>query len=270
MVDIEIPVDHPRRVSLEIRDTIITGHSNNIVATAGLLAHGRGEAFDYLVGERTSSTAEAAIIAAVALLLVAEHPVISVNGNACSLVPKELVKLSEITNAPLEINLFYYRREREDAILQALKAAGAKKVLGTYNRPSTTIPELSSHRRKVDTEGIGAADVVLVPLEDGDRTEALRAIGKRVITIDLNPMSRTSVYSNITIVDNIVRALPLMVKYADEMKCKPIAELKEIIDNYDNDENLSKALGLITSRLAELSQDISVLRKKKIPGEKES
>jgi 4-phosphopantoate--beta-alanine ligase len=266
MVEIEIPADHPRRVSLEIRDAIIVGHSQNIVATAGLLAHGRGEAFDYLVGEQTNALAEAAIRAAVASLLIAKHPVISVNGNVCSLVPKDLVALSEITNAPLEINLFYYQKEREDAILHALKAAGAKKVLGTHDRPSTTIPELSSNRRKVDIEGIGVADVVVVPLEDGDRTEALKAIGKFVITIDLNPMSRTAVYSDITIVDNVVRALPLMVRYAKDMKNKPAAELREIVESFDNDENLSKSILLITSRLEELSKDIDVLRQKKKPG----
>jgi 4-phosphopantoate--beta-alanine ligase len=270
MVETEIPADHPRRISLEIRDTIIEGYSHNIVAAAGLLAHGRGEAFDYLVGEQTNELAEDAIRAAVASLLIAKHPVISVNGNACSLVPKDLVALSEITNAPLEINLFYYRKEREDAILQALKSAGAKKVLGTRDRPSTTIPELSSNRRKVDVDGIGAADVVVVPLEDGDRTEALKAIGKFIITIDLNPMSRTAVYSDISIIDNIVRALPLMVKLAKEMKNKPAPELRKIVELFNNDENLSKSILLINSRLEELSRDVSVLRQKKKPGAKSS
>jgi len=270
MVSLEIPKDHPRRVSLEIRDTIIAGHTDQIVATAGLLAHGRGEAFDYLIGERTTEIADEAIKVAVASLLLAKHPVISVNGNVCSLVPKELVELSELTEAPLEINLFYYRKEREEAILHALKAAGAKKVLGTHDRPSATIPELSSNRRKVDPDGIGAADVVVVPLEDGDRTEALKAIGKNVITIDLNPMSRTAVYADVTIVDNVVRALPLMIKYAAEMKNRPAHELKKIIENYNNDESLGKSIQLIKARLEELSRDVRVLRKRTTPGEAKS
>lgn len=50
--------------------------------------------------------------------------------------------------------------------------------------------------------------MVLVPLEDGDRTEALRRMGKTVIAIDLNPLSRTSRAANITIVDNVIRAVP--------------------------------------------------------------
>jgi len=187
---------------------------------------------------------------AVAAMLTASHPVISVNGNICSLVPEELVELSEITNAPLEINLFYYRKEREDAILKALDDAGAKEVLGTHDRPSTTIPELSSNRRKVDPDGIGLADLVLVPLEDGDRTEALSKIGKFVITIDLNPISRTAVYSNITIVDNVIRTMPLMVQYAREMSNLSRDELKDIVDGFDNLTNIRNALNLMIENLS--------------------
>ncbi|MGQ4911654.1 MAG: phosphopantothenate/pantothenate synthetase [Candidatus Thorarchaeota archaeon] len=262
MTKIEIPPDHPRRVSLETRETIIDGHERHIVATAGLLAHGRGEAFDYLIGERTSDLARRAIRAAVAAMLTAKHPVISVNGNVCSLVPHDLVDLSELTGAPLEINLFYYRKEREDAILAALQEAGASRVLGTHDRPSETIPELSSNRRKVDPDGIGSADVVVVPLEDGDRTEALKRVGKYVITIDLNPMSRTAVFSDITIVDNIVRALPLMVKSAQEMRDLPADELAAIVKEFDNEENLRESLELIMHRLKILSEDLGTLRRK--------
>ncbi|MCK5151617.1 MAG: DUF137 domain-containing protein, partial [Candidatus Thorarchaeota archaeon] len=152
--------------------------------------------------------------------------------------------------APLEINLFYYRKEREDAILMALHDAGAKAILGTHDRPSSTIPELSSNRRKVDPDGIGSADVVLVPLEDGDRTEALSKIGKFVVTIDLNPISRTSIYSDITIVDNVTRALPLMVQYAREMSSLPREELKRILDGFDNTANIRSALNLMVEHLS--------------------
>lgn len=249
MTKIEVPADHPRKASLDIREKIIEGHEKNIVATAGLLAHGRGEAFDYLIGEVTNTEAMDACRAAVAAMLLAKHPVISVNGNACALVPDDLVELSELTNARLEINLFYYRPEREDAILQALLTAGAKEVLGTHNRPSETIPELSSNRRKVDSEGIAKADVVLVPLEDGDRTEALKAIEKFVITIDLNPMSRTAVYSDITIVDNIVRATPLMVQYAREMKEWHREKLDALVASFDNRKNLNQEVALMRDHL---------------------
>ncbi|MFW9846797.1 MAG: phosphopantothenate/pantothenate synthetase [Candidatus Thorarchaeota archaeon] len=249
MSRIEVPKDHPRKVSLDIRERIIEGHELDIVATAGLLAHGRGEAFDYMIGETTNQQAMEACRAAVAALLIAKHPVISVNGNACSLVPEELVRLSEITGANLEINLFYYRPEREEAILKALQDAGATDVLGTHGRPSETIPELSSNRRRVDSEGIAKADVVLVPLEDGDRTEALKAVGKFVLTIDLNPMSRTAVFSDVSIVDNIVRAMPLMVDYAAEMKDWSHEKLRELVDRFDNKANLAAELSLMIAHL---------------------
>jgi 4-phosphopantoate--beta-alanine ligase len=244
-----VPPGHPRKASLEIRERVIDGHDEHIVATAGLLAHGRGEAFDYLIGEKTTEQAREAARAAVAALLSANRPIISVNGNACALVAKELVTLSELIDAPLEINLFYYTREREDAILRALKKAGAKKVLGTHDRPSTTIPELSSNRRKVDSDGIAKADTVLVPLEDGDRTEALRALGKIVIAIDLNPMSRTAQHASITVVDNIVRVLPLMIDYAREMKDASEEDLRSRASSFDNGVNLSESIRLIIEHL---------------------
>jgi 4-phosphopantoate--beta-alanine ligase len=259
---IEIPPDHPRRVSLETRETIIEGHELHIVATAGLLAHGRGEAFDYLIGEKTTELARKATKAAVAAMLSAKHPVISVNGNICSLVPEDLVKLSEICGAPLEINLFYYRKEREDAIKKALFDAGASEVLGTHDRPSETIPELSSNRRKVDPDGIGKGDVILVPLEDGDRTEALKAIGKFVVTIDLNPMSRTAVHSDITVVDNVIRTLPLMVDLAREMKDLPKEELRQIAESFDNTENLATSVHIIMQHLEANAKNIGEMRKK--------
>jgi 4-phosphopantoate--beta-alanine ligase len=261
LTKVEIPPDHPRRASLETREAIIEGHEKQIVATAGLLAHGRGEAFDYILGERTPAFSERAARAAVAAILLAKHPVISVNGNVCSLVPEGLVELSELTGAPLEINLFYYRKEREEAILSALTAAGAKEVLGTHDRPSATIPELSSNRRRVDPDGIGSADLVLVPLEDGDRTEALKKIGKFVVTVDLNPMSRTAIYADITIVDNIIRAIPLMIQTAHELRDKPASELQKIRDGFDNDANLREAIGHMVEYLERQSKELPLLRK---------
>ena len=49
---------------------------------------------------------------------------------------------------------------------------------------------------------------MLVPLEDGDRCEALVTAGKTVVTIDLNPLSRTSRTATLTVVDGLTRALP--------------------------------------------------------------
>ncbi len=66
-----IPLDHPRYESLKYRHKIIEGMRTLIVAEAGLIAHGRGECFDYMLGEKTNETAKEAIEAAVALLLTA-------------------------------------------------------------------------------------------------------------------------------------------------------------------------------------------------------
>ena len=56
-----IPKSHPRAESLLIREKLVNGFDNGIVAKEGLLAHGRGEAFDYLLGEKTTNTAKNAI-----------------------------------------------------------------------------------------------------------------------------------------------------------------------------------------------------------------
>jgi len=47
---IEISERHPRAESLRIREKLIEGFETSVVAHAGLIAHGRGEAFDYLLG----------------------------------------------------------------------------------------------------------------------------------------------------------------------------------------------------------------------------
>jgi hypothetical protein len=99
------------------------------VVPEGLLAHGRGEALDYLLGEETTPVARKAIRAATALLLTSERPVISVNGNAAALVGEELVRLSRTLGAPLEVNLFYRSVERVRRIRGHLLSLGANEVL---------------------------------------------------------------------------------------------------------------------------------------------
>jgi 4-phosphopantoate--beta-alanine ligase len=254
-----IPPNHPRRESLLIREKIVEGYKRGIVVLEGLIAHGRGECFDYLLGEKTHDFAHEAIRAAAATLLLAEYPVLSVNGNTAALVPGEIVELADIVNAKIEVNLFYRTREREEAIADWLRKHGAKEVLGVGEDASATIPELFSERRRVSPRGILKADVVFVPLEDGDRTEALRRIGKKVITIDLNPLSRTARAANITIVDNIVRAMPLLVKTTRELRNHSKGELLKIIKNYDNDKILRRALKTIRERLDELASKGIVL-----------
>jgi len=250
----EIPDDHPRAESLRIRHKIIHGMERNVVAKAGLIAHGRGEAFDYLLGEETTPPARKAIKAAAAALLLSEYPVISVNGNSAALTPKEIVELSEVSGAKIEVNIFYRRPERLEAIKKVLEEAGAKEVLGVGETADGEIPEISSVRRVVDRRGILIADTVLVPIEDGDRTQALRKIGKTVIAIDLNPLSRTAQLANITIVDNHIRCMPLLVEEVKRLKGLPKKELKKILEDYDNKKILGDVIKLIRDRLTEIAK----------------
>ncbi len=239
-----IPKDHPRAKSLQTREMLVDGFRRNLVVAEGLIAHGRGEAFDYLLGERTNATAKSAARAAAATLLLSKRPVLSVNGNAAALCAKKIVELAEATNAAIEVNLFYRTEEREYAIKAELEKHGAKNVLGVGARASARIPELSSERRRVDPDGIFAADTVFVPLEDGDRTEALARMGKTVITVDLNPLSRTAKAAKITIVDNLTRAMPALVQEARRLKDKDEKALKKIA-KFDNKKNLARALAMI-------------------------
>lgn len=227
----------------------------SLLAPAGLIAHGRGEAFDYLFGEKTPPPAFEAIAAAAEILLEARHPVLSVNGNAAALTAAELVQLSDLTGAPLEVNLFYRSLEREKAIEKVLLEAGAKEVLGVGDSASERVPEVDSERRKIDPRGIGAADVVFVPLEDGDRTEGLIGMGKKVITVDLNPLSRTARKATVTIVDNLRRCMPLLVEAASRIHEGKAAfgdEGAETVD-FDNRKNLEASLDFIRERLQTLS-----------------
>ena len=49
----EIPEEHPRYFSLITREKISMAVKKGIAHETGLIAHGRGEAFDYLIGEKT-------------------------------------------------------------------------------------------------------------------------------------------------------------------------------------------------------------------------
>ena len=259
---VKIPKSHPRYWSLYYREKIIEGMEKGMTAKAGLIAHGRGEAFDYLIGERTIEPAERAMKAAVAKLLLAKHPVISVNGNVAALVPKETIELARALNAKLEINLFYRTEERVKAIAEELRKYDPEIELLGIN-PTKRIPGLEHERGKVDENGIWKADVVVVPLEDGDRTEALVNMGKFVITIDLNPLSRSARMADITIVDNIIRAYPRMTELAREMKDYSRDELMEIVEAYDNGKTLSDVLIHIRDRLTRLAEE-GIWRKKSL------
>ena len=175
---------HPRYESLVLRDKIVKASKEGLLADSAMIAHGRGEAFDYLLGEKTTIPAKRAMYVTVALMILSKNPVISVNGNTTALAIDEIIEFAKAVDA----------------------------------------------------------DTILVPLEDGDRAEILSKSGKNIITIDLNPLSRTSKMSDVSIVDNVVRAIPFMTKIADDLKSQDKELLKGMIKDFDNKTNLKESL----------------------------
>jgi 4-phosphopantoate--beta-alanine ligase len=182
------------------------------------------------------------------MLLAASRPVLSVNGNVAALVPGEIIELGRVLDAAIEINLFYRTEERVHAIADHLRLHGASCVLGEHPDAALHSLPLDHPRSQVCKGGIHDADVVLVPLEDGDRCQALADMGKSVIAIDLNPLSRTAKAATVTIVDNVVRAIPNMVGLALRMKDLDADRLDGIISRYDNEEMLRAAIEEIVTR----------------------
>lgn len=244
-----IPDTHPRAESLRIRHRLTEGFENGLVAAEGLLAHGRGEAFDYLLGEETGPAARTACRAAAALLLLAERPVISVNGNLAALCPAQTVRLAAQTGAALEINLFYDSEKRRRSIATRLCEHGGTVILGLDPHNKSMLHGTDSARRSVDTDGIMASDVVVVPLEDGDRTDALKMAGKKVVAFDLNPMSRTARAADVTIVDNVVRAIDVLIEECRDLESADPKHLGRIVAEFDNSLNLGEALSQIQHSL---------------------
>ncbi len=240
--------DHPRYESLKLRAKVVEAYKNGILADSGMIAHGRGEAFDYLLGEKTTSNARKAIRASAAALILAKNPVISVNGNTAALVPNEIVTLADELHAKIEINLFHRTDERVSNIEKLLKDAGAKNILGTDQEDKVSIKGLEGPRAITSKDGVYMADVVLVPLEDGDRAEALIKIGKLLITIDLNPLSRTAKTATITIVDNIVRAVPNLIEAVKELNNVDPTTLHQIVKGFNNKKNLQESLQKISKK----------------------
>jgi 4-phosphopantoate--beta-alanine ligase len=242
----KIPKSHPRYASLVPRERLVEGFKQGIVVPQGLIAHGRGEMFDYLLGERTTKDSRVASRAAAALLLEAKHPVISVNGNVAVLCPDEIVRLSEAASTRIEIGLFHRTDERVSKIKKLLEEHGAKDVLGFL--PDATIPGIEHLRALCTKEGIYSADVVLIPLEDGDRAGALVKMGKRTIAIDLNPMSRTARSATVTVVDEVTRAIPELVKNVEDLMDDQNAA-ENALAKYDRDKNLGDVAEAMSKNL---------------------
>jgi 4-phosphopantoate--beta-alanine ligase len=247
----DIPKSHPRYRSLVLRELLVEGFRAGIVAPQGLVAHGRGEMFDYLLGEKTIKEARAASRAAAATLLRAKRPVISVNGNVAALCPSEIVELAEAAKARIEVGLFHRTDERVAKIQKALEERGAKDVLGFL--PDARIPGLDHLRALCSKEGVFSADVVLIPLEDGDRAEALSKMGKKTIAIDLNPMSRTAKCASVSIVDEVTRAVPELSRNIEDLD-GDAAGIRRALTSYHREENLALVMNAMAGNLKRLRE----------------
>lgn len=253
-----IPRSHPRYRSLVVRAGLAEKMQQGLVVPEGLMAHGRGEAFDYLLGERTSPSAALAERAAAARLLLARHPVVSVNGNVAALAAREVAALARaLPGLGVEVNLFHRTPRRAELVARELRQAGVREVLGV--RPTARLRGLASDRSWVDAQGILRADVVLVPLEDGDRAEALVRGGKFVISVDLNPLSRTSRTSQLPIVDELSRALARIRREVIALRKLARERIREEARAMDAPRALEGALdtireGLLTSARATASR----------------
>ncbi len=216
MDDIAADPSHPRYASLLMRHRLEVAAEKGMLAGSAMIAHGRGEAFDYLLGERTTTSALQATRQALATLQAAKKPVLSINGNVAALACDEMLRLANALSCAVEVNIFYRTPERMKAILDHMNER--KHVLGLEvpvlgHAPDARIPGLKGPRAACHRDGILESDAILVPLEDGDRCQALVAMGKEVIVIDLNPLSRSAQQATITIVDELSRALGNMLDF---------------------------------------------------------
>jgi 4-phosphopantoate--beta-alanine ligase len=247
MSDFAADKSHPRYQSLLMRHRLEMAAKAGMLADSALIAHGRGEAFDYLLGEVTIASAHDATMEALAHLQNADSAVISLNGNAIALAGKELMQLASLLKIPVEVNIFYRTPERMKALLSHLYEIRDTNQLDVEilgENPDAKIPGLEGPRAKCCESGIYNSDVILVPLEDGDRCEALVAMGKVVLVIDLNPLSRSAKMGSVTIVDELSRVAENLLRGAMQKI------LRKPRTDYDNNDHLQSAIDHITSSLS--------------------
>jgi len=128
-----IPDSHPRKTSLLSRQRIVEATKDGLLADSAMIAHGRGEAFDYLLGEKTTDSAKLAIKEVAARLIAAKNPVISVNGNTVVLAGKALIRVAAILNCPIEVNIYYRTDERMSKLNSFLE--NQKELLSQEDNP---------------------------------------------------------------------------------------------------------------------------------------
>ena len=154
-----------------------------LLADSAMIAHGRGEAFDYLLGERTTESAREAIRESAARLGNARRPVISVNGNTTVLAGDGAIRLAAVLGCPIEVNLYYRTPSRVKGLISLLEElrfnvsqeAAPDGFYGDWKEtvegvsllgesPNFKIEGLEGPRSNCTAEGIGGADTILVLL----------------------------------------------------------------------------------------------------------
>lgn len=240
----EIRKSHPRYESLKKRERLLEFYDRGIVTISGLFSQGRGEAFDYLIGERSQDFAIEAEKAALEKILRSKRAVVSVNGNTAALAGEEIVKFSKKHGIAVEANIFYWSRERVERIVSHFKELGLE-ILGLNQE--ARIPGLEGDRGRCERDGIFSADTVVIPLEDGDRAEALKKMGKFVIAIDLNPLSRTARFGDITIVDEVGRVFSNFTAFEER-------DYSGTLSSFDNAANVESSLAFIGGRLNSIKE----------------
>jgi len=229
-----------------VRERLAEMVRRGLVTPTGLISHGRGEAYDYLMGECSTPPSLLAEKVAAAHLLRAKNPVVCINGNAAALDPGNLIKLSNTIPSKIEVNIFHRTEERMELLISYLEDEGAENVLG--RDPDARIPGLTSDRALCTKGGIFDSDVILVPIEDGDRAEALVRMGKVVISIDLNPLSRTSKTATVSISDEMTRALENVIMFIEELRgCDD--EIDETIKQFSNTYNRKETIRIMCDSL---------------------
>ena len=127
----DVPESHPRKDSLSARQKIVDGTKRGLLADSAMIAHGRGEAFDYLLGEKTTESATMAIRRVATLLTSAERPVISTNGNTAVLAGESMIRVAAVVGCPgcflyLESSGILSLKRR---VLASSKAIGARRFV---------------------------------------------------------------------------------------------------------------------------------------------
>jgi len=248
----DIPKTHPRYHSLMLRERLAFGLDNGLTSKKGLIAHGRGEAFYYMLGEKTHDFARESIDVSLAMLVEAERPIISVNGNTTALASDEIIDFAYALikagkDCAIEVNIFTFTKERADKICKFFTDKISEKgykidVLISRTEGALELPDIEHNRRFMHPDGLGRADVALVMLEDGDRCEALANSGRKVISVDLNPMSRSATKAHVNICDELTRCLVVMTNRLAEVSSLTSAERQKLISDFDSEKAIKRSL----------------------------